>query len=443
MTEDVLEHHNRIVHHQADGQHQCQQGQGIDGKAGQRHQAKASHQANGNGDERDDRGPHGTQKDKNHQCHQPDRLHDGLVHILHRTINKHRVVIGNIDGHTGRQISLEAGNHFTHASGEVQRIRGSLPDHASPYRRAAFEPHTTAFIGRALLHASHVADFHRKTVDILDNDVAELGRMDQVGLGCDAKLTLLRFDAPRWQFQVAAADGILGVLRCEFVSREFVRIQPDAHRVLAFAKNPHIGHPRHGLQPRLDDAVDQVINLQRVERVAGKRQPDHRERISLNLGDDRLVDGLRQAVAHPRSTVSHLGRRRVGIFFKPEPHADLSLFGATDRGDDIHSIDAGNGILQRFGDLRLNHLGRGPRIFHAHGNHRLINLGVFAHAQAVETDRADQHNQQRQHGRQHRAADRDFSELHGAVSVRFVPWGQAGLRPRERSAPPEGVTGAG
>jgi flagellar basal body rod protein FlgG len=37
---DVLQHHDGVVHHQADGQHQRQQGEGVDGEAEQRHQRK-------------------------------------------------------------------------------------------------------------------------------------------------------------------------------------------------------------------------------------------------------------------------------------------------------------------------------------------------------------------------------------------------------------------
>jgi hypothetical protein len=42
------------------------------------------------------------------------------------------------------------------------------------------------------------------------------------------------------------------------------RVEPDAHRVLALAADLHVGHARHRLQPRLDDAVDEVGELQRV-----------------------------------------------------------------------------------------------------------------------------------------------------------------------------------
>jgi ABC-type Zn2+ transport system substrate-binding protein/surface adhesin len=69
---DVLQHHDRIVHHQADRQHQRQQRQRVDGETGQRHERKGADQAHRDGDDRDDGGAHGAQEDKDHQRHQHD-----------------------------------------------------------------------------------------------------------------------------------------------------------------------------------------------------------------------------------------------------------------------------------------------------------------------------------------------------------------------------------
>ena len=41
---DVLDHDDRIIHHQADGQHQCQQGQQVDGVAEGEHDEEGTHQ---------------------------------------------------------------------------------------------------------------------------------------------------------------------------------------------------------------------------------------------------------------------------------------------------------------------------------------------------------------------------------------------------------------
>ena len=61
----------------------------------------------------------------------------------------------------------------------------------------------------------------------------------------------------------------------------------------------HIGHARHSLQAGLDDAVDQIVDLQGIQGVARKGQPNDRERIGFHFGNHRLVNGLWQTAAHP------------------------------------------------------------------------------------------------------------------------------------------------
>ena len=160
-------------------------------------------------------------------------------------------------------------------------------------------------------------------------------------------------------------------------------------------------------------AARQVVDLQAVQGVAGEGQPDHRERVGLHLGDDRLVDRLRQPVTHARGSVTNLGRRRIGVLLQAEAHRDLRLFGTADGGDHVHRIDAGDGVFQRLGDLRLHDLGRCARVLHADGDDRFVDLRVLADRQLGKAHHPDQQDQQRQHRRKDGAANGNFRELHG------------------------------
>ena len=50
---DVLHHHDGVVHHQSDREHDRQQGQQVDGEAGDQHQEHRADQRNRNRDDRD------------------------------------------------------------------------------------------------------------------------------------------------------------------------------------------------------------------------------------------------------------------------------------------------------------------------------------------------------------------------------------------------------
>jgi len=298
VAEDVLQHHDRIVHHQPDRQHQRQQRQGVDREPCKCHECKGAHQADRNSDDGNDGCPEGAQEHKNHQSNQHHRFQDGLVHVFDRTVDEHRVVVGYVNRHARWQVGLQLGDHLAHAGRQAQRVGGGLADHAGRDGLAPVQAHGAAFVGSGFLHARHVADLDRETVHTFDGDVAELRGAHQVGLRCDAELPLLRLDAPTGHFEVAAADGVFHVLRGQAVGRQARGVEPDPHGVFAFTKDTHVGHTSHRLQPGFNHPVHHVVDLQRSHGVAGERQPDHRKRIGLDLGDHGLVDGLGQAVAH-------------------------------------------------------------------------------------------------------------------------------------------------
>ena len=128
---NVFQHHDGIVHHQSDGQNKRQQGQCIDGEASQSHDGKSAHQTHGNGHDRNDGGPYGSQEDKNHNRDQNHGFKDGLKNALDGFVNEHRVVVGHIDHNVTRQILLQLRNHFTNAFGQFQRIGCGLSNHPS------------------------------------------------------------------------------------------------------------------------------------------------------------------------------------------------------------------------------------------------------------------------------------------------------------------------
>jgi hypothetical protein len=86
---DVLQHDDGIVDHQADGQHQRQQRQRVDGEAEPAPSARRPDQADsGIVTSGMMRRPQVAQEDENHQHHQHHRLADGLVdRLTERSMN--------------------------------------------------------------------------------------------------------------------------------------------------------------------------------------------------------------------------------------------------------------------------------------------------------------------------------------------------------------------
>ena len=89
MPINIFQHHNRVVYHQANSQHQRQQRQRVDAKASQRHERKGPDQANRNSDDGNDGRAQRAQKNKNHQRHEYHRFNNRLKHVVNRLGNKH------------------------------------------------------------------------------------------------------------------------------------------------------------------------------------------------------------------------------------------------------------------------------------------------------------------------------------------------------------------
>ena len=242
----------------------------------------------------------------------------------------------------------------------------------------------------------------------LQRDLAELTLGVEVRTGGDVELALLALDTPCGHFQVLPPEGVFNVLHRQLVGRQAVLIQPDAHGELALAVDLHVGHAGNGLQPGLDDAVDEIGDLQRRQALACEGQPDDRECICLDLGDDGLVNGGRQPPSHSGYAVPHVGGGGVGVLAQLEACGDLAALRPRDRGQDVNAVDARDGVFQRLGDLGFDDLRRGPEQPRVHGDHGFVDARVLAHRELGERNDPQQHEHHRHHRRENGASDGDF-----------------------------------
>jgi len=166
------------------------------------------------------------------------------------------------------------------------------------------------------------------------------------------------------------------------------------------------------LQHRLDQRVGHLGELQRGVGVGAQGEKNHREGFGFDLGDDRLVNALGQALAHPGDLVAHVGSGGIGIAGQGKTHADLAALLAAGGGDHVHTLDARERVFQHLADLGFHDLAGSASKGGGHRHHGFVDLGVLTHRQTVEGDRANQHDQQGQHGGKDRAADGGFSQLH-------------------------------
>ena len=108
----------------------------------------------------------------------------------------------------------------------------------------------------AELHARDVAEAHHLSVVTgLDDDVAELLLVAEPagGVQRDLKFGLFEGGAPSWPAATCtfcsriAVDHVAGR---QIAHGEFLRVEPDAHRVVAAAEDLHVAHAREAAPAR-------------------------------------------------------------------------------------------------------------------------------------------------------------------------------------------------
>ncbi len=322
-------------------------------------------------------------------------------------------VVADIDAHAFRQTGADHRQRLLHRLGDIQRVGGGLLDDTHRDGVAAVEPGVHPLVPRADLRPADIAQADQIAGFVAQDDVLELGRRPHVGFRHDGELALDALHPARRDLDILAAQRRFDVLRRHPVGRQPRRVEPDPHRVAPLAEDPDIGDAGQVLKPVLDETVGVVGDVQRRVAVAGEGQIDDRLGVGLHLGDDRLVDLVRQGAAHAADPVADVVGRHVGLAGDPEADGDLAGFRPADRRHHVDALDAGQAFLQRLGHLTLDDLGAGALVLGRDGDDRLVDLGVFAHRQALIGHDADQQHGQAHDGGEDGTADAQFGHLHG------------------------------
>ena len=101
---DRLDHDDRIVHDDADGQHDRQQRDGVGGIADRVQHDERADQADRNRDRRDQRGAQVAQEQVDDEHHKDERLDQRLLHLVDRGGDEGRRVVGDLPGQIVREI---------------------------------------------------------------------------------------------------------------------------------------------------------------------------------------------------------------------------------------------------------------------------------------------------------------------------------------------------
>ena len=125
---DILQHHDGIIDHKADRQHQGQQGQEVDRITEDPQNREGGEQTDRHCDRGNDRGAPATKEQENHERHEDRRFDQRPPHALDRLLDEQRGIAAHQDGHAGRQFFRELRNGTLRCLSDLKRVRPRLAD---------------------------------------------------------------------------------------------------------------------------------------------------------------------------------------------------------------------------------------------------------------------------------------------------------------------------
>ena len=194
-----------------------------------------------------------------------------------------------------------------------------------------------------------------------------------------------------------------------------IRIEPDAHRIVAAAEHRDRADAVDPGQRVLDLQGRVVGDEQRVARAVGRDEMHDHHQVGRALVDgdaDRPHVG-RQPRLRDRHAVLHLHLRDIEIGAEIEAHRDgeASVRRRVRRHVE-HVLDAVDLLLDRRDRRRRDHVGAGARILPGDLDHRRRDFGILRDRQTEIGDRAEDHDHDRDHGGEDRPVDEEMGQAH-------------------------------
>src|SRR5215218_983902 len=211
----VLQHDDRVIDHNADGQSQRQQREVVDGKSQEVHDRERGNDRCRDGQPGDDRGAQIAKKQENDDHDQYSRDPERLFGFLDGSLNEDRLVEGGMDRYAGGQRGLDPGQLTPDLLRYRDDVRLGLADHPDGHRRSAFEPKRAALIFGPELYPRQILELDQHTIAVADYQIAELFGRLELAHGANRELSPLRLDPAGRDLHVARPDGLLHVLHGE------------------------------------------------------------------------------------------------------------------------------------------------------------------------------------------------------------------------------------
>ena len=242
---DVLNHHDGVVDHEADGDRQRHQRQIVETEVEQVHRRARAEKGERHGDARDRRGPEVAQEQQNHQHDEADGEREREFHVRHRGTNGRGAVQDGFDLDGGRN-----------PGGQLRKLRLDLVDRFDDIGTGLLEHRQddsglVVLIGRdraidLLGHRlANIAHPDRRTIAVGEDDVVEVVGLGDLVVGGDREAELVGVDRAFGRVGGRSDQRVAGLLERHAAGGKLGRIELDADRRGSVAEDRDLGDAGH------------------------------------------------------------------------------------------------------------------------------------------------------------------------------------------------------
>ncbi len=251
-AEDVLEHHDGVVHDDADGEREAEEGERVEREAQEVHHGERPDDRRRDRQQHVDRRGDGAEEQPADQRRQQHRQDQRQLDLVDRLLDRRRGVEHDGDVHALGERRLQLLQARLHAVGDRDGVRPALLADAEALRGLPVVPRDHAPVLEPVLDGRDVRQRRDGPLALRDHERAEL--VDAVGLAAqaDVELAVAALEAARGQLDVLPferADDVRG----RDVARVHAHgVEPHPEAALAVAAEQDLAHAGHRLQPLAD-----------------------------------------------------------------------------------------------------------------------------------------------------------------------------------------------
>jgi hypothetical protein len=229
---DVLQHHDGVVHHQADREHEAEQDEDVDGIAEQRHHREGRDDADGDGQRGHERGADVPQEQVDDQQHEREGEAERLEHLEHRRLDERGAVEVDAQLDALRQRRQDFLHGGANPARDLHGVRLGLLLDAEADGRDHVGARRAALVLGADTHVRDVAEAHEVAVSAAPDDQRrEVLGAHQARARAQRELALRRLEPARRELDVLAPERCGDVFRGDAARGHRLAVQPQAHGV--------------------------------------------------------------------------------------------------------------------------------------------------------------------------------------------------------------------